>query len=340
MMASEARTAPPNPSLIFETLTAHQRTGALKAAIELDIFTAIGEGDDSIPALAKLTGGSERGIRILCDNLVIIGLLQKLGQKYALTPDSSLFLDRRSPACIASMANFLTLPELMDHHRNLADVIRHGHPAGKTGEVLDVENPMWVEFARSMAPMQGAFAEQISGILGASAGHKWKVLDIAAGHGLFGIALAKHNPNAEIYAQDWPGVLAVAKENARKACVTSRHHLLPGNAFTVDFGSGYNVILLTAFLHHFDPPTNEKLLRKIHDALAPNGLVATLEFVPNEDRVSPPGTAAFSLTMLGGTPLGDAYPMSEYEKMFRAAGFSKNELHPLQGPQSLIVSYK
>lgn len=164
------------------------------------------------------------------------------------------------------------------------------------------------------------------------------MLDIAAGHGMFGIALAKHNPHAEIYALDWPGVLAVAQENAEKAGVATRHHLLPGSAFTTDFGSSYDVILLTGFLHHFDPPTNETLLRKVKAALAPNGVVATLEFVPNEDRVSPPQAASFSLTMLGATPFGDAYPISEHEKMFHAAGFSQNELHPLHGPQSLILS--
>src|SRR6202521_2459235 len=104
-----------------------------------------------------------------------------------------------------------------------------------------------------MAPMQIPAAEAMANIRKADAGEKWKVLDIAAGHGMFGIALAKHNPNAEIYALDWARVLDVASENAAAAGVAARHHRIPGNAFEVDFGTGYDIVLLTNILHDFDP---------------------------------------------------------------------------------------
>ena len=109
----------------------------------------------------------------------------------------------------------------------------------------------------------------------------------------------------------------------------------------MDYGEGYDIVLLTNFLHHFDAPTNETLLRKVHAALAEGGRAVTLEFVPNEDRVSPPGAAAFSMQMLGGTPSGDAYPFSEFERMFRNAGFARSELHQLPPSiQQVIISYK
>lgn len=88
-------------------------------------------------------------------------------------------------------------------------------------------------------------------MLNASASAKWKVLDIAAGHGMYGVTIAKHNPNAEIFAVDWPRVLDVAKENAQAAGVAARYHTLPGNAFEVEFGKDYDLALLTGFLHHF-----------------------------------------------------------------------------------------
>jgi 2-polyprenyl-3-methyl-5-hydroxy-6-metoxy-1,4-benzoquinol methylase len=167
------------------------------------------------------------------------------------------------------------------------------------------------------------------------------VLDIAAGHGLFGLAIARHNPNASIVAADWPAVLEVAKENAIKARASDRYTTLPGSAFETDFGTGYDIVLLTNFLHHFDPATCEKLLRKVHAALKPGGRAVTLEFVPNEDRVSPPTAAAFSMVMLGTTEAGDAYTLSEYDRMFQNAGFARNELHPLTPfPGSVILSHK
>lgn len=157
---------------------------------------------------------------------------------------------------------------------------------------------------------------------------------------MYGVTLAKHNPNAEIFAVDWPRVLDVAKENAQAAGVAARYHTLPGNAFEVEFGKDYDLVLLTGFLHHFDASAIEALLRKIHLALKPDGAVVSVEFVPNEDRVTPPIPAAFSMVMLGSTRAGDAYPFSEYDRMFRAAGFSSSELRRTAGPQSFIISKK
>ncbi len=339
-MATQTGAAKLNPTLVYQTLNAYQNTAALRAAIDLDIFTAIGEGDDTVAALAKRCRATERGVRILCDYLTILGFLTKQDQRYALTPDSATFLDRRSPAFQGSTAGFLTLPETVTAFMHLADAIRTGRPAMAEGKgSISYDNPIWVEFARSMAPMTRPAAEEIARALDAAAGKKWKVLDIAAGHGTFGITLAKHNPNAQVFAQDWAAVLEVAAEHAREAGVGARFHRLPGSAFDVEFGGGYDIVLITNFLHHYDPATNETLLRKVRAALAPNGLVVTLDFVPNEDRISPARAASFSMMMLGMTPAGDAYTFSEYERMFRNAGFSSNELRPiLTSGHSLIFS--
>ncbi|MGH9801109.1 MAG: methyltransferase, partial [Blastocatellia bacterium] len=129
-------------------------------------------------------------------------------------------------------------------------------------------------------------------------------------------------------------------ENAAKFGVADRHHLLPGSAFDVDFGHGYDLILLTNFLHHFDVATNEKLLKKVHAALAEGGRALTLEFIPDDDRVTPPMLASFALTMLSSTAAGDAYTFAEYEQMFARAGFSKNEMHEMPPMQRVIVSHK
>jgi ubiquinone/menaquinone biosynthesis C-methylase UbiE len=338
-MSSPTAQPRPNPDMIFDTLNAYQQTAALRAAIALDVFTKIGEGTDTSPALAKRCDATERGIRILCDYLVVHGFLTKHNDCYALTDDSATFLDQRSPACIASAAGFLTLPVTINAYHDLARTIRTGQPGMGEGEgSISQENPIWVEFARSMAPMVIPSAEEIAQILDASAGKRWKVLDLASGHGMFGITLAKRNPNAEIFAQDWAPVLAVAAENARAAGVEARHHSIPGSAFEVEYGAGYDIVLITNFLHHFDAATNEKLLRKVRASLAPSGIVATLDFIPNEDRVSPPRAAGFGMMMLGMTPAGDAYTFSEYERMFRNAGFRSNELRPLQSGHSLILS--
>jgi len=174
-------------------------------------------------------------------------------------------------------------------------------------------------------------SQAIADILGVAGAGPMRVLDIAAGHGIFGIAIAQRNPQAEIVAVDWAGVLQVAAENAAKMGVAARHTALAGDAFKVDYGTGYDVALVTNFLHHFDVPTCTRLLKKVRAAMKPGGTVAILEFVPNEDRVSPPPAAAFSMVMLSSTPAGDAYTFSELQKMLTEAGF-KDASHVRIGP--------
>jgi hypothetical protein len=148
-----------------------------------------------------------------------------------------------------------------------------------------------------MVPLMHPSAEFIGELVTKDADPEapFKVLDIAAGHGIFGIHIATRHPEAEIVALDSPGVLEVAAENAERFGVGDRHTRLPGSAFDVEFGNGYDVVLLTNFFHHFDIPTCTDLMRKVRGALNPGGRAVTLEFVPNEDRVTPPEQASFSL---------------------------------------------
>jgi 2-polyprenyl-3-methyl-5-hydroxy-6-metoxy-1,4-benzoquinol methylase len=332
---------PPSPERFFDTVNAYQRPAAIKAAVELDLFTTLGEGQRSAAELAPRCEASERGVRILCDYLVIIGFLTKEGGRYGLTPDSAVFLDRRSPAYLGGTLEFLLSPALVGGFDNLAAAVRKGGTVMPEDGTVAPENPVWVKFARAMAPMMAMPAEMMAKMLSPEGTAKLKVLDIAAGHGLFGIAIARANPQAEVVALDWPGVLRVAEENARSAGVSDRHSVIEGSAFDVDYGTGYDLVLLTNFLHHFDPETCERLLRKVHAALADKGRAVTLEFVPDEDRISPPIAAAFSMTMLGTTPSGDAYTFKELERMFKNAGFAQSELHQLpSAPQSVIISSK
>ncbi|MGH9428105.1 MAG: methyltransferase [Terriglobia bacterium] len=331
----------PSPQLFFQTINAYQRTEGLKAAIELETFTAIGEGNATAPEIAKRCGTSERGMRILCDFLCTMGFLSKDGSRYNLTPDSATFLDKRSPAYLGGTIEFISTEKLTDNFKNFAEVVRKGGSLDAEGGTVAPENPIWVKFARGMAPMMAMPAQLMAELVDSSADRKLKILDIAAGHGLFGIAFAKNNNQAEIVALDWPKVVEVATENAQKAGVADRYSTIEGSAFDVDFGGLYDLILLTNFLHHFDPPTCETLLRKVHAALGTGGRAVTLEFVTNEDRISPPETAAFSVMMLGSTPSGDAYTFSELERMFANAGFAGSKMHQLPPSiEQVVISQK
>ena len=338
-MSTETPPPLPSPERFFQAANAYQLSAALKAAVELELFTAVGEGSRDPRSLAERCGASERGVRILSDYLVVAGLLTKDEAGYGLTGDSAVFLDRRSPAYMGGTLEFLLAPTLLAGFDDLAGVVRKGGTLIPRGGTVATENPLWVKFARAMAPMAAMPAEAIADLVLRERQGPLKVLDIAAGHGLYGIAFARRNPEAEVVALDWAAVLEVARENARSAGVAERHSGIEGDAFGADFGGPYDIILLTNFLHHFDPPTCVELLRKVRAALKDGGVAVTLEFVPDEGRVTPPVSAAFSLTMLSGTEGGDAYTFAELERMFAEAGFSGSDEHQLPAsPQKVVIS--
>ena len=340
-MATDPVPGFPSPALFLETAAAYRRSAALRAAIELDLFTALADAPLDAEALAARCGVSPRGTRILCDALCTLRILRKEATRYALTPDAAIFLNRTSPACMADAFLFLGSPHIEGAFRDLTAAVRRGGTSLEAANVLAPEHEFWLDFARAMAPMMAYPAESIAQLLGAGCAEPWRVLDLAAGHGMFGIAVARNNPNAVVTAVDWSGVLAIARSNAEAAGVSGRFCALPGSAFEVEFGTGYDLVLLTNFLHHFDPATCEALLRRVHAALVPGGRAAALEFVPDEDRTGPPFAAMFALNMLVHTPGGDAYTLRELNSMFRNAGFGPCEWHPLPpGPQALVISRK
>jgi len=325
----------PNPLQIFDALNGFQRATALKAAIELEVFTLVASGVTKAAELAKRAQTSEKGMRILCDFMTIQGFLTKQNGAYGLTPDSAVFLDKKSPAYMGSIAFFLVHPVHVANYLDVTGAVRKGGAVSEHGN-MGPEAPIWVDFAKFMAPVSAMGAAGLAQIVNL-AGQPMKVLDIAAGPGAYGIAIAKLNPKAEIYGLDWKNVLALSIEHAKQAGVGDRYHGIAGSAFDVDMGSGYDVALLPNFLHHFDHATNVKLLKRVRAALKPGGRVATVEFVPNDDRITPPTAAAFSMMMLGSTESGDAYTFKELDAMFRDAGFSESTAQEL-GPQTLILT--
>jgi hypothetical protein len=338
-MSSAGMLQQPTPERIFGAINAYQQTEAMKAAVELEIFTAIGEGNTAAAAIARRCKASERGVRTLCDFLTIHGFLTKDGTQYGLAPDAAVFLNKTSPAYLGGAIEFLLTPRVREAHARMTDAVRQGGSALGEGNMLP-DNPDWVKFAEAMMPLMVMPAQIMAGEL-CKGGEVHKVLDIAAGHGVYGIFVAKQNPAAQIYACDWKSVLAVAEKNAQKMGVGDRHHLIPGSAFDVDFGSGYDLALITNFLHHFNPAVCTTFMKKVHAALVPGGRAAIAEFVPNPDRVSPPTPAAFSMMMLTTTPEGDAYTFAEIETMSKDAGFSRVEMvaTPL-GMDRMIVAYR
>lgn len=322
--------AAPSPQLYLETINAFHKTGALKSALDLELFTLLAGAPATPAELASRCQCPERGIRILADYLTIQGFLTKEDGRYALTPDSAVFLVRTSPAYLGGSADFFLSPAISDAFRDLTPTIRRGRLHTSELGTTAPDHKVWLEFAKAMGPMMVPAARGAAELVALDADRDTRILDISASHGVYGITFAQKNPRAHLVALDWEAVLSLTTANAKAAGLGDRFSTISGDAFTVDLGTDYDVILVPNFLHHFNDADCTRFLRRVYAALRPGGHVVIVEFVPNDDRVSPAPAAAFSFVMLGTTPEGDAYTFAEFRSMLLDAGFHDATFHPLE----------
>jgi 2-polyprenyl-3-methyl-5-hydroxy-6-metoxy-1,4-benzoquinol methylase len=324
-----------NPA--FDAMQAYHRTAALTAAVRLDVVTLVGGGAATAEALAEKTAASIRGMRILCDFLTVMGLLSKQDGAYSATEPAKRYLDRSSPAWIGSAIDFFAAPEMLS--LVLGDPVSYVRRGGSSGlAYLAPDHPIWVHYAKAVTPIARVTAKRAAAHLANRPSPPTKVLDVAVGHGFYGIELATVFPEAVVTAVDWPSVLELATVNAREAGVSDRYRTVAGSAFEVDWGNDFDLVVLANILHFLSPEECAALLRKVKSSLSSRGLACAVEFVPNEDRVSPPTQAMFAYLMLATSPGGDAHTLSDYDNIARAAGFrgaTSRLLRPT--PQSLIM---
>src|SRR5687767_2087906 len=155
----------PSPDLFFDTLTAYQKTAALKAALDLQLFTALADGPLTAAEIAPRCQAAPRGVRILCDYLTVHGFLTKAGDRYTLTPDSAVFLNRQSPAYAGGAAEFLLSEHLTSPFAHLADSVRKGGTAQPQQGSVTPEHPMWLTFARTMGGLMVSASEGLAELL-------------------------------------------------------------------------------------------------------------------------------------------------------------------------------
>jgi len=209
--------APPSPDLFLSTLIGYQRSARAPGRPRPgSLHRDRGRAARPRPPWPSAAAPRSAAPAILCDYLTVVGLLTKDGARYALTADSAVFLDGRSPACVASAADFVHAPRAS---RRLRGRGGGGCAAAATGlpeaGTATPEHPVWVRFARAMAPLMRGAAHAVVEAVEVDAARPLRALDVAAGHGMFGIAFAQRYPRAEVTGLDWASVIAVARENAR-----------------------------------------------------------------------------------------------------------------------------
>lgn len=329
----------PSPEPVMQMMQGAQASGLMFASIKLDVYSKIAEGATSADEIAARIGCPVRSTRILVNALAALGLLTKQGAKYALTPVTETFLVTGKPTFIGSMAELFGSPTFWEGSERFAEAVKNdGTVLGMHAETPKA--PFWEMFAKCTGPMAFPAAAVLDGHLSSwiASKPKVRVLDIAAGSGIYGFTLAKH-PNVELTSLDWPNVLVETRAWAERLGVDkARTRYIEGNLFEVDFKGPYDLILLSHVYHHFDRPTCLGLTTKVAAALAPGGRVAVQDFVIDENNPMP---TLFSASMLMWTRNGEAFAESDYRQWFVESGLTPAGLHASAGmPASFLFADK
>lgn len=311
----------------------------IEAAVRHRVFDLLDESPKTIKELAKKSGASERGLTAIANALVGLNFLSRKGERYALTPESAAFLVSTKPGFLGGIYKHMST-QILPRWLELDRVVRTGKPA------IAVNSPkpgakFFAHFVEALFPMGYHAAQLLGEHLKISQSKKpVSVLDIAAGSGVWGIALAQQSPLVRVSAVDWPEVLKVTKKVAQRCGVGNRLKGIPGDILKADFGAGHQVATLGHILHSEGAERSQRLIRKVFKSLAPGGTIVIAEFVPNETRTAPPAPLIFAVNMLVNTTDGNTYTFSEMSRWLREAGFKNPRALDVQSHSPLILATK
>lgn len=308
----------------------------LSAGVRLGVFSHIAAGRNSVASVARAAGGNERGIRMLLNALVPVGLLTKCNQRYGLTPLARKYLVRKSPDYLGS---FFENEGLWDSWGQLETVIRTGKPAFRV-EQQGLAEQFFPVLVRTLHVLQRDRARTVAGALGPKRGARGlRVLDVACGSGVWGIPYAEADSTTRVTAQDFPAVLKVTQQYLKRHRVLRQYDFLPGDLNTVEFGlSRYDLAILGNIVHSEGERSARSLLRKLRRALAPGGRVVIIDMIPNDDRTGPAFPVFFALNMLVNTECGDTYTLAEYTRWLKEAGFARVATKDIGSHSPLIIA--
>lgn len=310
----------------------------LEAAIHHRVFDVLDSGPMTVKEVAAATGASERGLRTIMNVLVGLNFLSRAEEgRYALTPESAAFLVSTKPSFQGGLLRH-TSRQLVPKWLHLNEIVRTGKPVQAVNQEGDGSD-FFQQFVVDIFPMSYPSATKLAKEL-ALDGAGAKVLDVAAGSGVWGIALAQSSESVTVTAVDWGDVLPVTQTMVERFGLTQRFAFVAGDLLEADFGHGHNIATLGHILHSEGEARSRALLRKTFDALASGGTIVIAEFLVNQERTAPVGSLFFAANMLVNTDNGDTYSFEEIAGWLQEAGFTDPRLLDAPGPSPLVLATK
>lgn len=335
--------AQPNPERILQTGFAFWASKTLLSAIEMGLFTELARGPEPFDAVKDRLGLHARSARDFLDTLVALGFLERKGDRYANTPETDLFLDRKKPSYLGGMME-------MANHRlypfwgHLTEALRTGQPQNeiKSGgpglfEALYADPARLKEFLAAMTGLSHGANMTIARAF------PWKdyrtFVDIGTAQGDLAAQIALANPHLSGLGFDLPEVAPVFEEYVAAVGVADRLRFAAGDFFKQEFPKS-DVVLMGHILHDWDLPTKKMLIQKAFDAVPAGGALVVYEAIIDDDRSKNAFGLMMSLNMLIETPGGFDYTGADCAGWMKDAGFSSTRVEPLVGPDSMVIGIK
>jgi ubiquinone/menaquinone biosynthesis C-methylase UbiE len=337
---SSSASSPVTPERIQQFAWAYVPPLVLEAAVRHRVFDTLDASPKTVPEVALATGASERGLTAIMNVLVGLAFLAKDEQgRYSNGPESAAFLVSTKPGFMGGIIRHGS-QHLIPKWLSLNEIVATGQPTAAVNQEASGTD-FFQEFVNDIFPMSYPGALALARHIDAgSNGQPVRVLDLAAGSGVWGIAMAQSSPLVEVTAVDWPGVIPVTQKTVARFGLAERFSFVEGDLLQADFGGGYNLATLGHILHSEGIERSQALLARTFAALAPGGTIAIAEFLVNADRTGPVAGLFFAVNMLVNTDRGDTYSFEEISAWLTKAGFTNPRTLEAPGPSPLILANK
>ena len=336
-----------DPSHIMQTATAFWASKVLLTAVELDLFTTLGDGRQTASQLGEKLGLHPRGTYDFFDALVALKFLEREGDgpdgKYKTTPQTAAFLNKKSPTYIGGLPEMLNA-RLFGFWNDLGSALKTGKPQN---EVKHGNKPIFEELYANQASL-GQFLDAMTGFQAANFAtlaqkfdfSKYKtVSDIGGALALLSRIVGARHPHLSFSSFDLPPVAPLAEKQIKAAGMEGRIKAVAGDFFKDDLPKA-DVVTMGNILHDWNLENKKLLIRKAYDALPDGGALIAIENLIDDARRENVFGLLMSLNML--IEFGDAfdYTGADFRAWCGEAGFKRFEIIALAGPTSAAVAYK